>query len=152
MAIHTVLIADDDHDLVRLLSHHCRALGLNVRAVNNSLDLLNAIYRQPPSLLCVDVEMPCGNGLSACEMLAAQPELAVIPTIVMTGKSDPETIRRCWQLNAYYVLKCPEIWPRLEPLMSDLLHLPPAKSSPRGDSETGFSKNSKLMPTTKETP
>ncbi len=152
MSIHTILIADDDHDLVRLLSLHCHGLGLNVRTVDNALDLLNAIYGQPPSLICVDVEMPCGNGLSACELLAAQPELAGIPTIVMTGKSDPETIRRCWQLNAYYVLKCPEIWPRLEPLMSDLLHLPLAKSSPDGESETGFSKKSKLMSTTKETP
>jgi len=119
----TVLIADDDHDLVETLTRRCRSLGIIVRTVDNSLDLLNAMHRDPSSLACVDVQMPFGTGLNACEMLAADPDLSRIPLIVMTGKSDPQTIRRCWELPAYYVLKCPDIWPRLEPLLCELLHL-----------------------------
>ena len=125
----TILIADDDHDLVELLSRRCRSLGLNVCTAENSLDLLNAIHRAPPDLACIDVQMPCGTGLSACEMLAADPDLARIPVIIMTGKSDPATVRRCWQLNAYYVLKSAETWQRLEPLICELLHLSGAKAA-----------------------
>jgi CheY-like chemotaxis protein len=123
MSVPTVLIADDDHDLLESLSRRCQGLGLNVRTVDNSLDLLNAMHGDPPSVACIDVQMPLGTGLNACEMLAADPQLAHIPLIVMTGKSDPETIQRCWQLKAYYVLKCPDIWPRLEPLLRELLQL-----------------------------
>ncbi len=130
LSAHTILIADDDHDLVDALSRRCRALGLSVRTVDNSLDLLNSMHREPPSLACVDVQMPSGTGLSACEMLAADPELAHIPIIIMTGKSDSATVRRCWQLNAYYVLKCTETWSRLEPIIRELLRLPAGEPLP----------------------
>jgi CheY-like chemotaxis protein len=106
------------------LSRRCRGLGLNVCSAENSLDLLNAMHEAAPSLACVDIQMPCGSGLSACEMIAADPNLARIPIIVMSGNCDSETIRRCWQLNACYVLKCADIWPKLEPLIREMLHLP----------------------------
>ena len=61
-----------------------------------------------------------GNGLSACEMMANHTELSTIPVIVMTGRSDKDTIRRCHLTCAYYVQKCPDIWQRLEPLVSEL--------------------------------
>ena len=128
----TVLIADDDADLVKAITLRCHALGVRVRSTNNALGLLNAINREPPDLACIDVEMPCGTGLTACELLVADPELARIPLVILTGKSDPETIRRCHSLNAYYVLKCPDVWSRLKPLLAEVLKLETPKLSPRG--------------------
>ena len=118
-----ILIADDDEDLVKAITLRCRALGIQVRSTGFALGLLNAMNREPPDLALIDVEMPCGTGLVACEMIIADPDLAHIPLIVMTGKSDPDTIRRCHSLRAFYVLKCPEVWRRLEPLLTDLLDL-----------------------------
>lgn len=121
----TVLIADDDHDLLAAMALRCRAMGLDVRTTDNSLDLLNQINDDPPDLACIDVEMPFGTGLSACEMFATVPELAHMSVIIMTGRSDPDTIRRCHSLSAFYVLKCANLWPRLEPLIISLLKLEP---------------------------
>ncbi len=121
---HTVLIADDDLDLLEVLSTRCRGLGLHVRTADNSLDLLNTMHDDPPGLACVDVQMPCGTGLSACEILAADPEFSSIPVIVMSGGCNSDTIRRCWRLNAHYVLKSADTWAKLEPLIRKMLNLP----------------------------
>jgi hypothetical protein len=43
--------------------------------------------------------------------------------IVLTGSEDPETVRRCHSLKAYYVPKCADVWQRIEPLLNELLCL-----------------------------
>ena len=56
-------------------------------------------------MICLDVNMPGGSGLSACEMISQDEDLAGIPVIILTGCYDEETIRRCHKMSAYYVLK-----------------------------------------------
>ena len=89
----------------------------------DSLDALNLIHETDPDLICLDVNMPCGSGLSVLEMLAADEFLKVKPVIIMTGDASEEAIRRCHRLCAYYVEKCPKVWSRLEPLINELLQL-----------------------------
>ena len=74
-----------------------------------------------PDLVILDVNMPSGSGLSVCEMVARDPNLKSIPVIILTGRTDGETIASCNRLDAYYVPKGPNIWSRLEPLVVDLL-------------------------------
>jgi CheY-like chemotaxis protein len=116
-----ILIADDDRQLVEALRLHCRALGLEVRTTHDGVSTLNAIHAQPPDVVCLDVNMPQGNGLSICELLAADANWKSIPMIVLTGRIDESTIRRCHDVCAYYVLKCGNVWPRIEPLLHELL-------------------------------
>jgi DNA-binding response OmpR family regulator len=116
-----ILIADDDRELVGMLTLRCRQLGVTVETAYDALTALNCMRSRTPDLVCLDVNMPSGNGLSACEMLASEPAWATIPVIILTGRTDPETIMRCHQLCAYYVLKGGEIWLRVEPLIRELL-------------------------------
>ncbi len=118
-----VLVADDDADMVSLLSQRCSFLGCAVVGVNNALDALNVIHRMTPDLVCLDVNMPSGNGLSVCEMMASDERLRKIPIIILTGQEDPSTIRRCHDLLAFYVQKSADTWQRIEPLLRDLLRL-----------------------------
>jgi CheY-like chemotaxis protein len=53
--------------------------------------------------------------------MAQDSRLKEIPTIVLTGKSDAGTIRSCHDHCAYYVLKSPRIWDRIEPLLETLV-------------------------------
>lgn len=118
-----ILIADDDDDMVTLLTQRCSSLGCSVIGANNALDALNVIHRLTPDLVCLDVNMPSGNGLSVCEMMASDERLRKIPIIIMTGQDDPSTIRRCHDLLAYYVQKSGDTWQRIEPLLRELLQL-----------------------------
>jgi CheY-like chemotaxis protein len=120
----TIVLADDDVDLVNLLSERCTQRGYSVIGVSNALDAINVIHRVVPDLVCVDVNMPAGNGLSVCEMMAHDERLRSIPVIVLTGNSSQQTIRRCHDMMIYYVEKNVDVWSRVEPLFAELLGIP----------------------------
>lgn len=120
----SILIADDDWDLVSVVSVRCRLMGLKVMTASDAFTALSLVRSKMPDLVCLDVGMPGGNGLSVCEMIASDPTFREIPVIVLTGRSDPQTICRCHSMNAYYVEKSIDTWGRLEPLIRSLLEMP----------------------------
>lgn len=122
----TVLIADDDRDLVAGLAIRCRKLGIRVLTAHDAMTALAHATSGSPDLVCLDVNMPAGNGLSVCEMMATHHQLQDVPVIIMTGNRDESTQRRCHQLAAYYVPKCERTWERLQPLITELLLAAPA--------------------------
>jgi len=123
-----VVVADDDNDVVQLLSERFSSLGCSVISVNTSLDAINAIHRVQPELVVLDVNMPTGSGLCVCEMMATDERLRMVPVIILTGCSDEKTIRRCHDMLVFYVQKGSNIWDRIEPLVRELLHLDDAPS------------------------
>ncbi len=120
----TLLIADDDQELVSVVSVRCRLMGLKVLTAFDAFTALSLVRSKMPDLVCLDVGMPGGNGLSVCEMIASDPTFREIPVIVLTGRSDAQTICRCHSMCAYYVEKSIDTWARLEPLIRDLLDMP----------------------------
>jgi two-component system phosphate regulon response regulator PhoB len=117
----TLLIADDDRDLVHAIALRCRRHGLQVLCAHDAFTALSLAKSQTPDMICLDVEMPAGNGLSVCEMLASDEACRSIPIAIMTGRTDPDTIIRCHNMCAYYIEKCPDVWTRLEPLLTEIL-------------------------------
>ena len=117
----SVLIADDDADIVDLLTLHCEQLGFTVDSANNAMTALGKIEENPPGVAILDVDMPYGNGLCVREMMASHEELKSIPVIVLTASTKEETVRRCYEQSAYYVLKCTDVWSRVEPILLELL-------------------------------
>lgn len=122
-AARQVVIADDDSDLVQLLSERFSALGCSVIGVHTSLDAINIIHRAQPDLVVLDVNMPTGSGLCVCEMMATDERLRSVPVIILTGCSDERTIRRCHDMLVFYVQKGADVWSRIDPLVRELLHL-----------------------------
>ncbi|MCA9217519.1 MAG: response regulator [Planctomycetales bacterium] len=118
-----ILIADDDNDLRDLLQCRCEQMGLQVFTADDVLNALNTAREHRPEVICMDVEMPGGNGLAACEMLANDDQLANIPLIIITGRTETDVERRCHSLAAYYVPKATDTWSRLKPLLIELLDL-----------------------------
>ena len=116
-----ILIADDDECLVDALARRCQALDLRVERAYDGMSALVKIDALEPDLVILDVNMPSGSGLSVCEMVAPDPNLKAIPIIILTGRTDSQTIATCNRLDAYYVPKGPNIWSLLEPLVVDLL-------------------------------
>jgi CheY-like chemotaxis protein len=118
-----IVVADDDEDILKLMTRRLSSLGCAVFGVDNALDAINLIHRIMPDLVCLDVGMPSGNGLSICEMMASEERLRKIPIIILTGRSDESTIRRCHDMLVYYVQKSSDTWNRIEPLVRELLQI-----------------------------
>jgi DNA-binding response OmpR family regulator len=120
----TVLIADDDSDLVQMIALRCKQMGLRVFRSPDAMHALLGVHRVRPDLVVLDVNMPGGNGLSICEMLAGDQELRTTPVIIMTGDTNAEIPRRCEALRVEFLRKGGNLWERLEPMLRSGLRLP----------------------------
>lgn len=123
MSRKTILIADDDRDLVRVLAMRAGVLGLEVAVAHDAMTALELCHQRRPDAAILDVTMPAGNGLGVCEMIAGDQHLHTMPVIILTGKQDRDTIRRCHSMAAYYVLKSADVWGHVEPILRELLGL-----------------------------
>jgi CheY-like chemotaxis protein len=122
----TVMIADDDVDLVYALSTRLRKIGCRVISVTdgNSAGLNLFLTDQDdhqPDIVILDIEMPEWNGLALREDMLVDGILAEIPVIILTGRSDPQTIRRVEDLNAHYVHKSSYCWEKIETILRSLM-------------------------------
>jgi len=81
-----------------------------------------------PDLICLDINMPSSNRLSVCEMMATDETAARIPVIVLSEDKTSETIRRCADMCAYHVHKSTDAWPRIEPVIYELVDIDPPVS------------------------
>jgi CheY-like chemotaxis protein len=117
-----VLIADDDPSIVRALSARCEKLGLEVQTAKNGLQAILRASRNPPRLIILDLNMPEADGFRVCEWLldAKRPPVDVI---VLTARSDIETLDRCDSLGAFYVPKGADTWEMMQAILSDVLEL-----------------------------
>ncbi len=117
-----MFIADDDWDLADALALRIKGLGLGTRTAHDALTTMRILQSEPPDLLILDVRLPDGDGLSVCETMAQDVDLAHIPVLILTGLNDPTTVRRCCLSGARYVFKGPDVWRRIEPFVRRLAH------------------------------
>jgi CheY-like chemotaxis protein len=128
MSQHRIMIADDDTGLIRLLTLSLQSLDVKIEEAHDAMYALTVVHKSPPDLIILDVNMPAGNGLSACEMLASDPRLSRVPVIVLTGDASDTTQMRCQRMRAHYIRKGPDAVNAVKSLVCRLLSLSDAES------------------------
>ncbi len=83
-----ILVADDDPILQRLLLHTLQLEGHTVLVARDGTEALEAVKRDQPDLVVLDVMMPGINGFELCQMLRRRPESLTLPIIMLSGLSD----------------------------------------------------------------
>ena len=87
----SVLIADDDPNILRALGFLIRHQGYSVRTVTDGQEALDAIATDRPDLLLIDLMMPRANGLEVCKAMRADPAHRNLRIILLTARgSDGE--------------------------------------------------------------
>lgn len=84
----TVLVADDEKDIVDLVSYNLTREGFDVLAAADGLESLKIIRKHRPDIVILDWMMPGMDGLEVCRRLRQDPETSRIPVIMLTAKSD----------------------------------------------------------------
>lgn len=127
---HKLLIADDDPAVLKFLVSRCEKMGFAVDTASNGLQLLIKARQSQPDILIVDVNMPELDGISASARLLDSSNKS-INVIVVTGRSDIETVERCKSLGMYYSQKGPGFWKAVESALIELYpHLAPRLAEP----------------------
>jgi signal transduction histidine kinase len=80
-----VLIVDDTVENLRLLTSILGEQGYEVRSVTSGRQALQAVERDPPDLILLDINMPEMNGYEVCAWLKERDDLKDIPVIFLTA-------------------------------------------------------------------
>lgn len=81
----TILIVDDEKDILELLKYNLEKEGYKVLTAHNGKEAL-AVANQIPNLIVLDVMMPEIDGWEVCKTLRSKPETADIPIIFLTAR------------------------------------------------------------------
>ncbi len=93
----TALIVDDDNDARDLLDRLARRMNYNTVVASNGSEAIAIAKSRRPDLILLDLHMPVMDGWTVLEHLQSDPELAAIPTIVVSVDDDS---RNCFKLGA----------------------------------------------------
>lgn len=84
----TVLIVEDDRDLCNLLDYNLTRKGYQVDTIGQLQGGLDHIRASRPDLIILDVMLPDGDGFDLCRQIRADPNLASIPILFLTARSE----------------------------------------------------------------
>jgi CheY-like chemotaxis protein len=104
---YTILIADDEPEVVNLVQIVLETEGYRVQSASNGKKALDKITEDPPDLLLLDVRMPEMTGLMLLDSLRSDPACARIPVIMLSVVvTDPE-VRTALERGAIAYLSKP---------------------------------------------
>jgi DNA-binding response OmpR family regulator len=93
----TVLVADDDADIVRFVEVNLRLEGFQVVTARDGEEALAKALEIEPDVVLLDVLMPRIDGYTVCARLRADHRGAAIPVILLTANfitADQEIARQ----------------------------------------------------------
>jgi len=83
----TVLVIDDEKDLIELVKYSLEKEGFIVKGAYDGESGVFAAQRDVPDLVIVDLMLPGIDGLEVCRRLRADSHSVAIPIIMLTAKS-----------------------------------------------------------------
>ena len=87
-----VLVVDDDEFQHRIVGQILEHKGYHLTFAGSGIEALKIMRKTHPSLILMDVMMPDMDGLEVVRYIKSAPQLADIPIIMMTGKSDKNIV------------------------------------------------------------
>jgi two-component system, OmpR family, alkaline phosphatase synthesis response regulator PhoP len=84
----TILIADDEPDIVEIISYNLLKEGYTVYIAKDGNDALEKAKLINPDLFILDVLIPYKNGMEVCKALRTQPRFKDALIILLTALSD----------------------------------------------------------------
>ena len=82
----TVLVIDDEKDIVKLLQYNLEKEGYAVLSARTGEEGLELAGSKRPSLVVLDLMLPGADGLEVCKILRANGQTAGIPILMLTAK------------------------------------------------------------------
>ena len=98
MTARKILIVEDDAALLRGLKDNFQAQGYQVRTANDGEKGLEALLRDPPDLVLLDVMLPKVNGYEICRL--ARSRQLNTPILMLSAKCQEDDVVRGLELGA----------------------------------------------------
>ena len=106
MARESVLVVDDERDILELVKYNLDKEGYRVTVVATGEDALAAARAKLPDIVILDLMLPGVDGLEVCRRLKGDPRTRGVPIVMLTAKGDEADVVTGLELGASdYVTK-----------------------------------------------
>lgn len=103
----SVLIVDDEPMARTLLRLMLVRAGFNVSEAEDGYDALEKVKKSRPDIILLDVMMPGLDGFSVCQTLRGEEKTAALPIIMLSAKTDLDSINQGLRVGATKYLTKP---------------------------------------------
>lgn len=83
-----ILVVDDEAVLVETIAYNLEQAGYQVVTATDGVGALEAVHRETPELIILDIMLPGMDGLELCRQLRREDATATVPIIMLTAKGD----------------------------------------------------------------
>jgi two-component system phosphate regulon response regulator PhoB len=84
----TVLVVEDEADMVNLLRYHLSKAGFGVLIARDGLTGLEIARKNRPDVVILDILLPQMDGFAVCKALKNAAETACLPIIILTARGE----------------------------------------------------------------
>lgn len=103
----SVLIVDDEPMARTLLRLMLVRAGFHVSEAEDGYDALEKVRKNQPDIILLDVMMPGMDGFAVCEKLRSEAVTAELPIIMLSAKTDLDSINKGLRAGATVYLTKP---------------------------------------------
>lgn len=102
-----ILVVDDNHDNRTIIGQMLKLSGYHVILANGGNQAIRIAASEPLDLILMDLAMPDLDGWNATARLKADPGLAHLPVIAVTGHVTGDDLDRAFQVGCQDYLAKP---------------------------------------------
>ncbi|BAH73755.1 MULTISPECIES: response regulator [Solidesulfovibrio] len=88
MSKDSILIVEDDEDIVELLAFNLQSAGFAAETARDGYEGLAKARRNPPAAVILDLMLPGLDGFEVCKELKRDPKTASAPIIMLTARGE----------------------------------------------------------------
>lgn len=85
---HTLLLVDDDPDILEFISYNLKKEGYKVHTASNGEKAVEQAKEHKPDLILLDVMMPGMDGIETCDIIRSIPELSNTLIAFLTARGE----------------------------------------------------------------
>jgi two-component system cell cycle response regulator len=95
-----VLLVDDNEQNMELLLAYLEDLGCRLRQAKDGIEALEAVAKESPDLILLDVMMPRMSGFQVCSKIKKDAATSEIPIVMVTALNEVSDVERAVESGA----------------------------------------------------
>lgn len=121
MTVRTVLVVEDDEDILTLVTKRLRLDGYEVVEARDGEEGLELAREWQPSIAILDVGLPTIDGLEVLRRIRADEQLSGMLVVLLTARAQEADVRRGFEAGADAYVRKPFSPTRLSESVSELV-------------------------------
>jgi DNA-binding response OmpR family regulator len=116
-----ILVVEDEDLIAKVLAIRLEGLGYKVVTAFDGAEGLDAVRKEKPDLVILDIGLPKLDGNTLCEMIKTDAATKHIRVIMLTGKRLVGDMESAFSAGADFYINKPYEWQRLQDKIKQLI-------------------------------